>query len=124
MTCPQCWRVFPDNRELCPFCDVSLIERENHTDGPTASQLQAVQASKAGAPPRRSFNLGAIINLVLGVIAVAYALITYSNDTAKYFGGYTYRAPLTNHEVLVIILGVGGVVFILLGLIQLAVKGK
>ena len=52
---------------------------------------------------------GAIFDLIY-IAMFLWALVTYSNDTSRAWGGYTYSSPFTNHEVLVICAGIGGFV--------------
>jgi len=102
------------------------METELHT-GPTESQRNAVRAVQTQGSASKHFApsiAGAIFNLILGGIAVLYSLITYSNDTGKTFGGYTYRAPLTSHETMVIVFGIGGILCLAIGLIQLSIQKK
>ncbi len=65
----------------------------------------------------------AIILTVLGGIGELYALMTINNDKSGLFG-YTYTAPLTEHEIFFIALAAISAVLLIVGLLGLVAKKK
>ena len=64
-----------------------------------------------------------IIGIALGV----YSLVTISNDKQPdgwFSGHYTYQAPLTGHETLMILLVVVAVIFLIVGIMMLVNSSK
>ncbi len=120
MFCPNCGEQLPDGSKFCGNCGYKI---ESAPSAPKSNfkkkdGLNWREARKAAALPR------AVIDLIFGTIATIWALVTYSNDTSRTFGGYNYSSPLTGHEVLVIVLGIGGVAALICGLINLIVYVK
>ena len=64
-----------------------------------------------------------IIFTVVGAIGEIYALMTISNEKSSFFG-YTYSAPFTEHEIMMITIAVVSAIALLIGLIALLVKEK
>ncbi len=120
MFCPNCGKQLPDDSRFCGSCGSKI---GSSSTGPKPSfQKQGgfswKEARKATVLPRE------VANLIIGIIAVIWALVTYSNDTSKILGGYNYSSPLTSHEVFVIVLGLGGAACLICGIIDLIVYSK
>ncbi len=54
-----------------------------------------------------------IIDLLLGIAMGLYGIITYSNDINKWYG-YTYRAPFSEHEIIVLLCIVAGLLSLII----------
>jgi uncharacterized membrane protein len=66
-----------------------------------------------------------LVMALIGAVMAVFAYITYSNDTNYTWEGYlsgkmyyTYEAPLTSHEWMVIGLAVVGVIILIIGVIM------
>lgn len=66
--------------------------------------------------------IGGFIALLLGGAAELFAVTTYMEDTSGWIPHYTYSAPFTGHEILVIVCAIFGLMF-LIDAIILLVKG-
>lgn len=117
MYCGKCGNQLPDNANICSVCGT-----------PVGKNLQQSNVLNGGLLGGWRVNAGKNINPILyvvftvvGIIMLCYAFITYSNDTSKFFGGYTYEPPLTDHEVGVIVVGIFGLAFLVGGLIDFCI---
>ncbi len=121
MFCPNCGKQLPGDSKFCGSCGYRIESFSSTTLKPGFLKQDGFswkEARKATVLPR------AVTNLIIGVIAVIWALVTYSNDTSKILGGYNYSSPLTSHEVFVIVLGLGGAACLICGIIDLIVYSK
>lgn len=117
MFCGKCGSQLPDDANICSTCGAPVKKISQHSDGLGGCLFNGLRlnARKAGNP------ILYVVYTVVGIVMLCYAFITYSNDTSKFLGGYTYEPPLTDHEVGVIVIGVLGLAFLIGGLIDLSI---
>lgn len=111
MYCYKCGKQIPDNSAFCSECGADL---KNPSSERKLSESEQNAIQNAG-------QIGVLIaDMILSLIALCWALNTYSNDTSHYpFSGYTYQSPLTGHEIMVIALGLIGLSGVIGGIIGL-----
>lgn len=115
MFCMYCGKPNEDGSRFCSYCGKAIGEQIKSVSDIKSPDVQENQNQTT------MLLVSLIINLVLGAGALIWSLITYANDTSSYFG-YTYKSPLTTHEVMVITIGIGGLIIILGGLLNFSIR--
>lgn len=116
MYCPKCGTENADDAIFCSKCGNKLV---------TVTSEEPTQTENKKAPDKetKSKMIGTLIGMAMGFVLFAVCFIIYNNDTSK-FWGYNYRSPLTSHEVMVIIGGLGGLFSMVVGAVELYVLAK
>lgn len=60
-----------------------------------------------------------IIYTVIGALGIIATFKTINEDKSHIIGGYTYSSPLTEHEIIVISIGIISVISLIIGLIKI-----
>ena len=105
--CPYCGHEFTAETKFCPNCGKNLSGEVN--------PLRQEQ-------PQRLIIVSVL--LILGFIGIIYSIITISNDTSKFFGGYTYKSPFTSHEITTIMILIISITILIIGGILLLLTFK
>ena len=93
MYCPKCGKQVPDNAAFCSNCGANL-------QGGTSARKSDNNAAS---------NIGWIVYIIVCLVMLFWAFTTYSNDTSNYpFIRYNYKSPLSEHEILVMLVGLFG----------------
>lgn len=107
MFCKKCGAELPDNAKFCNNCGAPA---EKIVDaGKTMRDRQRNSNKKV-------VNIGPIIDVIIGIVELCYAFITYANDTRTWYGGYTYQPPYTGHEIMTMLIGFCGILCLIFGL--------
>ena len=117
MFCMHCGKQNDDGSTFCAYCGKLIGEPVERGAGLTSHSVQSNRNQTILAAA-----LGSIVDFLLGTVAIIWSLITYSNDTSKFFGGYNYKSPLTGHELMVIVIGGCGILCIIIGLVTLVIR--
>lgn len=116
MYCPKCGTQNADDAMYCSNCGNKLVSE---------TKEEAAQTENKNAPDKetKSKMIGSLIGMAICFVLFVVCFITYNNDTSSYWG-YNYRSPLTNHEIMVISGGLGGLGGMLVGMVELIVLAK
>lgn len=108
--CRECGKEISSRAESCPYCGFKTRYGRNEAENKSNSVMMIVM----------------LVLIVIGLIMVFTNVSIYIEDTDGW-GGYTYTAPLTDHELGVIfgfILGTGFVGGGISGLINMKKNQK
>lgn len=103
--CSSCGKQLSDDARFCSGCGKTFAET-------TFSENHQAPSTPARSPLEESHHsaqiVACLISMALGFIALCWAGYTYYDDTSKFWGGYTYKSPLTDHEMFVIFIAIIG----------------
>ena len=86
------------------------------------NSLQNEQPSQQ-VPSTSTASPSTLVLLVLGVIGEVFAVYTITSEKSQFFG-YSYKPPLTSHEVFMIFIAIVSALFLLIGLVKLSQKKR
>lgn len=128
MFCSKCGKELPEGVIFCSNCGRQIeegnigVNNVNHQTDKVKEIFSNIISEDEGK--KLGNKIAGLISLAIGAIIEIIAVITYSNDTSKFLGGYTYTSPLTTHEIGVIIGIVTGVCLLAWGLILMVASSR
>ena len=113
--CNKCGTEVAEGINFCGKCGNAL----NSAQSPSQTNY-TVSGTSGGTPfvMEKQFLVG-LVALVLGIVGVVYSWITISSDMGY---RYTYKPPLTNHEITMIAVLIISIIVAIAGGITLRLK--